>query len=152
MLDVVLSKRLRRDPRGRFVKGRSGNPAGRPPGMRNRATLAAEAMLDGEAAALTRKALDLALGGDATALKLCLDRVVAPRRERAVPFTMPPIGGPADLANAMAALAGAAAAGLITPGEAAQLAQVIETYIRAVETTDFERRLRAVEATPAARA
>ncbi len=114
-------------------------------------TVAAELMLDNEATALTRKALDLALDGDMTALRLCLDRIIAPRRERAVSFAMPPIAGAADLAGAMAALSGAAAQGAITPGEAAQLAQVVETYIRAIETTDFERRLRAVEATPAPR-
>lgn len=151
MHEMILPQHLRRDLRGRFVKGRSGNPAGRPPGIRNKATMAAEAMLDGEAEALTRKALDLALDGDPTALRLCLDRVVAPRRERAVAFTMPAIRDAADLARAMAALAGAAASGAITPGEAAQLAQVVETYIRAVETTDMERRLRLVEATAAPR-
>jgi hypothetical protein len=151
MHDTSLPTHLRRDRRGRFVRGHSGNLAGRPPGIRNRATMAAEAMLDGEAAALTRKALDLALEGDTAALRLCLDRVVAPRRERAVAFTMPAIRDAADLARAMAALAGAAAAGMITPGEAAQLAQVVETYIRAVETTDIERRLRLVEATGAPR-
>jgi uncharacterized protein DUF5681 len=147
----ILLKPHHRDPRGRFVRGRSGNPAGRPPGLRSRATLAAERMLDDEATALTRKALDLAHDGDPVALRLCLDRIIAPRRERAVSFTMPPIAGAADLAAAMAALTGAAAQGIITPGEAAQLAQVVETYIRAIETTDFERRLRAVEAAPAPR-
>jgi hypothetical protein len=151
MHDIALPQHLRRDPHGRFVKGHSGNSAGRPPGLRNRATLAAEAMLDGEAEALTRKALDLALDGDPTALRLCLDRIIAPRRERAVAFAMPPIAGAADLTQAMAALAGAAAAGTITPGEAAQLSQVVETYIRAVETTDIERRLRVMEASAAPR-
>jgi hypothetical protein len=77
--------------------------------------------------------------------------MIAPRRERAVSFTMPPIAGAVDLAGAMAALTAAAAQGIITPGEAAQLAQVVETYIRAIETTDFERRRRAVEAAPAPR-
>jgi hypothetical protein len=59
---------------GRFTKGESGNPAGRPRGSRNAVTLAAEAMLDGEAEALTRKAIDMALAGDTVALKLCIDR------------------------------------------------------------------------------
>jgi hypothetical protein len=151
MHDIILPKSAHRDPHGRFVRGRSGNPAGRPPGLRNRATLAAEQLLDNEAQALTRKAIDLAHDGDMTALRLCLERIVAPRRERTVNFTMPPIAGAADLAGAMAALAGAAAQGIITPGEAAQLSQVVETYIRALEATDFERRLRAVEATPVPR-
>jgi Family of unknown function (DUF5681) len=59
----------------RFQPGRSGNPSGRPRGARHRATLAAEALLDGEAAALTRKAIERALEGDATAMRLCLERI-----------------------------------------------------------------------------
>ena len=54
---------------GRFQKGRSGNPAGKPKGARHRATLAAEALLDGEAEALTRKAIELALAGDRAVTK-----------------------------------------------------------------------------------
>src|SRR5262245_41119418 len=62
-----------RNQRGRpFVKGQSGCPAGKPRGARHRTTLAAEALLDGEAEALTRKAVELALNGDSTALRLCL--------------------------------------------------------------------------------
>ena len=60
--------------RGRpFEKGRSGNPAGRPRGNRNRSTLAAQLLLQGEAEALTRKAVELALSGDPTALRLCIE-------------------------------------------------------------------------------
>jgi uncharacterized protein DUF5681 len=47
--------------RGRpFKPGQSGNPKDRPKGARNRATIAAESLLDGEAEALTRKAIELA--------------------------------------------------------------------------------------------
>jgi len=64
--------------RGRpFEKGRSGNPAGRPRGCRNRSTEAARLLLQGEAEALARKAVELALGGDPVALRLCLDRLIA---------------------------------------------------------------------------
>ena len=57
--------------RGRpFEKGRSGHPAGRRAGSRNRATLAAAALLEGESEALTRKAVELALVGDSTAMRL----------------------------------------------------------------------------------
>jgi hypothetical protein len=86
-------------PDGRFPKGRSGNPSGRPPGARNRATIAAEALLEGEDEVLTRKAIELALEGDTTALKLCLERIVPQRRSRAVASDLPPIERVEDLAG-----------------------------------------------------
>ena len=48
---------------------------------RNRATLAAMELLDGEAEALTRTAIDLALSGDMAALRLCIERIIPVRRE-----------------------------------------------------------------------
>ena len=69
------------DRRGRPGAFRRGNP-GRPRGARNKSTLAAMALLEGEAEALTRKAVELALGGDTVALKLVLDRILP--RERLV--------------------------------------------------------------------
>ncbi len=66
-----------------------GNP-GKPKGTRNRSTLAAEALLEGEAAALTRKAVDIAKGGDVAALGLCIERLVPPREDRPVRFSLPP--------------------------------------------------------------
>ena len=56
----------------RFRKGQSGNPSGRPRGARNKTTLAVEALLDGEAEVLTRKAIERAKDGDSVALRLCL--------------------------------------------------------------------------------
>src|SRR5258708_272852 len=54
-------------------------------------------LLDGEAEALARKAVELALGGDPTALRLCLDRIVMPRRERAVQLMLPEVRDAADM-------------------------------------------------------
>jgi hypothetical protein len=150
-LDLIKQeKQETRDRRGRFLRGRSGNPAGRPRGCRDRANRAARLLLEGKGEALTRKAVDLALGGDPAALRLCLDRIIGPCRERAIEFEMPVIGSAADLAGAMAAVAGATARGDVTPREAAQLSAVVEAYVRAVETTEFDRRLRALEAIDAA--
>ena len=58
-----------------FESGQSGNPKG----ARNKATLAAEALLDGKAEAITRKAIDLAKAGDLTAIRLCLERIIPAR-------------------------------------------------------------------------
>ena len=65
-----------------FKPGQSGNPDGRPKGARNATTMALEALLDGQANALTQKAIDLALTGDMAALRLCLDRILPPRKDR----------------------------------------------------------------------
>src|SRR5215472_10446070 len=86
------------NPEGRFKPGLSGNPAGRPPGSRNKATETAELLLEGEAVALTRKAVELALGGDPIALRLCLDRLIPPRRGRKVQLAnVPPVSSVAEL-------------------------------------------------------
>ncbi len=123
--------------RGRpFPKGQSGNPGGRPPGARNRAALLAEQMLADEAEALTRKAVELALGGDRWALRLCLERVVAPRREQPVQLPLPDA---VSLADAMAVISAAVSDGGITPLEASELGKPVDTFRRAVETADFER-------------
>lgn len=141
-----LSPRPPRRGRGRpFEKGRSGNPAGRRAGCRNRATIAAAALLEGEAAALTRRVVELALVGDPTAMRLCIERILPPCRERAVKFALPPIESAADIAAAMKAVTSALAGGALTPGEAGTIAQVVDTFVRAIETSDFDRRLRLVE-------
>jgi hypothetical protein len=132
--------------RGRpFRKGQSGNPHGRPAGARNRSTLAVEALLDGEAERLTRKAVALALEGDVTCLRLCIDRVLPPRRDRPVLFTIPAMNSADDASKAMAAITTAVACGELTPTEAAELSRVIEAYVKAIEITEIERRLKIIE-------
>src|SRR5205807_3276838 len=87
---------------GRFAPGRSGNPAGRPKGARNRATLFREALREGEAETLIRALVDRALAGDAVALRFCVDRLVAKPRARAVELDLAP-GAEADPAAIAAA-------------------------------------------------
>ena len=127
-----------------FAQGVSGNPAGRPPGARNRATEIAQALLDGEAEALARKCIELALDGDRVALKLCLERLV-PRRPRAIALDLPAIASTADLAPAIAAIAQGVAAGGLTPYDGAELARIFDAYAHAAEFGEFERRLQRIE-------
>jgi Family of unknown function (DUF5681) len=146
MSKIPSTQKSQRRVRGRpFAKGQSGNPAGRRPGCRNKATRAAELLLDGEAEALIRKAVELALGGDLLALRICLDRIIAPRRERPVALALPAIRSAADIAPAMGAVAAALANGAIGTGQAAELSQMVATFVDAIETSDFERRLRWLE-------
>jgi hypothetical protein len=109
-------------------------------------------LLAGESEALTRKAVELALVGDPTAMRLCLERILPACRERAVKFALPPIESAADIAAAMKAVTSALADGAITPGEAATIAAVVDTFVRAIETSDFDRRLQLMEESFASRA
>lgn len=132
--------------RGRpFKPGQSGNPNGRPKGARHKTTLAIEAILDGEAEGLTRKAVELALAGDITALRLCLDRLAPVRRDRPVTFDLPKVETTDDLPKATQAIMEAVAGGELTPSEAAELGKVVDAHAKAIEVTDLHRRLAALE-------
>jgi hypothetical protein len=135
----------RRKQAGGFQKGQSGNPRGRPAGSRNNATLACEALLEGQAEALTQKAVEMALGGDTVALKLCLERICPVRKDRAVRFPLPPITSARDAADIAAAVAQAVAAGQLTPSEAAEIGKLIEIYVKAYQTAELNDRVACVK-------
>ena len=128
-----------------FKPGQSGNPGGRPKGSRNRVTLALESLLDGEAHALTQKAVELALGGDLVALRICLDRILPPRKDRTVLFELPSIATIEDAPRPMAAITAAIAQGEITAAEASDVSQLVDAYVRSVEASDLAKRLRTIE-------
>lgn len=129
----------------KFKPGESGNPGGRPKGALNKVTLATQALLDGEAAALTRKAVELAKAGNPMALRLCLERVLPPRKDRPISLSLPPLKGAADLPQALGAILAAVAQGGITPAEGQVLTGMLEMYRRGLETNDHEARLLALE-------
>ncbi len=132
--------------RGQFKPGQSGNPKGRPKGARHRATLAALELLDGEAEALTRKAVDLALEGDSVALRLCLGRIAPPRKDAPVSFALPEMKNAGDALTAINSIVQAVAKGELTPGEATSLAGLIEAFRKVAETDDLEQRITRLEA------
>lgn len=98
-----------------FKPGKSGNPSGKPKGARNKTTLAMQSLLDGEAEAITRKAVEMAKGGDTTAMRLVMERLIAPRKDRAVPFELPKLQTAADALKAATSIVEAVAAGDLTP-------------------------------------
>ncbi len=126
---------------GRFTEG---NP-GRPKGARHRATMAALALLEGDGERLARKAVELALAGDTTALRLCLERIAPPRKDAPISFTVPKMETAGDAAAAAGAVLQAVGQGELTPIEAAHITGLIESFRRTLETSELEARITKLE-------
>jgi hypothetical protein len=131
-----------RDPNGRFVPGRSGNPAGKKRGTRNRATVLREALRDGEDIAAARIVIDKALAGDAVAARFLLDRLTPRPRGRAVELDLPEGARAADVLAASNATVAAMAAGEITPNEALTVTRVLDGKLRALKAAAKEKKTR----------
>ncbi len=129
---------------GRFASGNR-HGRGRREGSRHKASIAVDALLDGDAEALTRKAIDLALAGDTVALRLCMERICPPRRDRTVKLKMARLQAPQDVLQAIATVVDAVGRSAITPSEGQALASLIEVQRKAIELVEMEQRLAAVE-------
>jgi hypothetical protein len=129
----------------KFKPGQSGNPGGRPKGALNKITLAAQALLDGEAEVLTRKVVELAKAGNPMALRLCLERLLPPRQDRPINFNLAKIQGVEDLPQALLAILEAVSQGEITPKEGQSLTDMLAAYRRGVETTSLAAKITALE-------
>ena len=128
-----------------FQKGQSGNPSGRPRGALNRATVLAQTLLSERAESIAGKVIELAERGDMTALRVCIDRLVPVIKHQPIAVELPPIEKPADSVDAAASIAAAVAAGELTATEAAELAKVVDVYVRALDSKGFDERLSKLE-------
>ena len=128
-----------------FEKGRSGNPAGKPKGARHKTTLLAEMLMADDVEAVVVAVINAAKGGDMAACRIILDRIAPARRDNPVAFELPKIERPADAVAAGAAILAAVAHGSLTPSEAGEVYKLIEGFVRTLEASEFEARLRALE-------
>jgi hypothetical protein len=129
----------------RFQSGQSGNPSGRPRGALNRATVLAQELLSARVESIAGKLIELAEGGDMRAIRVCMDRLVPAIKHQPIAVELPPIEKPADSVEAVASIAAAVAAGELTATEAAQLANVVDVYVRALDSKGFDERLSKLE-------
>lgn len=129
-------------PPGRWKTGESGNPAGRKPGTGEVAKI--RAAIANRLPELLDKLMVQALEGDTAAARLLLERAVAPLKanEQAVVLDLP-TGGTLT-AKATAVLA-AAAAGVLAPGQAAQLITAMGTLAKITELDELAARVAALE-------
>ena len=131
-----------RNTAGQFAAGNTG----RPKGSRNKATIAIENLLQGQAEALTQIAVAKALEGDSVALRLCTERIAPTPKDAAVTFSMPTMSNALDAAEAAGSVLRAVSEGELTPTEATRVMGLIDSYRRTLELTEIEERLRILEA------
>src|SRR5262245_43736574 len=116
-----------------FVKGQSGNPAGRPPGARNRKTLIAEAVFEAHAEQIAAYAVERALMGANAALRLCIGVLLPRATERPVPFALPEITSAQDVERAAVGITAAVGTGELTPREALELLRLVDRSMKIIE-------------------
>jgi hypothetical protein len=131
---------------GRWQRGQSGNPSGKPKGARHVALIALDAIGAAGAHGVLTAVVTAAKGGDMRAADILLRRLWPERKGRPVEFDMPPMRTAADIVSALGSVAGAVAAGDLSPEEGQAVAAILEAQRRAVETTDLETRIATLEA------
>ena len=129
---------------GSFKPGNAGGP-GRPRGVRNKSTLVLEKMMTDDGADVVRAVIKRAKDGEVQAARIVLDRILPIRKGRAVEIDLPVLETAGDVVAGIGVVARAMAEGEITPEEAQVMASVIEVQRKAIETTEIEARLDALE-------
>ena len=138
---IITHEKRGRNTAGQFSAGNSG----RPRGSRNKATIAIESLLQGQAEALTQTAVTKALEGNSVALRLCMDRIAPALKDQAVSFSLPNMNNALDASEAAGSVLTAFSEGDLTPIEATRVMSLIDSYRRTLELTEIEQRLQALE-------
>jgi uncharacterized protein DUF5681 len=145
-MDAENSGSHQRKARGRpFRPGQSGNPWGKPRGVRNRATLLLDKMAETDAADVLSAVISRAKKGDVTAASMIMARVWPARKGRAIAFDLPPLRTAADLAAALGRIAQAIGSGILSPEEGQAVGAVLEMQRKALELTELEARVVVLE-------
>ena len=131
---------------GRNTAGQlSAGNNGRLKGSRNKATIAIESLLQGQAEALTQTAITQALGGDSLALRLCMEPIAPAPKDQPASFNLPKMNNALDASEAAGSVLTAVSEGELTPIEATRVMGLIDSYRRTLELTEIEQRLQALE-------
>jgi hypothetical protein len=134
----------------KFEPGQSGNPAGRPPGARNKTTLALEAAFYAEAEAVVARVIERAKGGHPAAMRLCMERALPVGRGRPLPIALPVVKTAEDAQAATAEIMAALADGAISAGETVDLLRVVEGLTRTAGSIGIVKKLARQEVARAA--
>ncbi len=128
----------------KFLPGKSGNPAGRPKGSRNRHSLLRESLVTAsEAREVVAKLVESAKAGDTAAAGILMDRLWPKLRPQApvAQFDLPA----ADLAQQAEAVVREMADGRLPVEQGSQILGSLSAVARIKEVSEFEKRLEALE-------
>ena len=132
-------------PKQLFVKGQSGNPKGKPKGVRHSATQITYALIEGNLQEVLETVVERAINGDMTACRMILDKVLPNTKDRPVTIDLPEINDLNGVGFAQAEILQAVATGDITPNEGERIASIVEARRRSLETIDLEARISQLE-------
>lgn len=128
-----------------WKKGESGNPTGKPAGVRNKATVMVQSIMESGAQEIAEAVVGLAKEGDLSAARLVLERLLPPAKERPISLALPSTNTAGGIAEAQQAILQAVAAGDLLLGEGTALSSIVEARRKAVETLQLEQRITALE-------
>ena len=123
-----------------FVKGKSGNPKGRPAG-KTAATLLRKKIAD-NMPGIVEALVDNALHGDVQAAKILIDRICPPLKPQSQVISLPVNGSLAEQGDEIIK---ATLGGLIPPDVGSQLITALSAQAKVVETDELTRRIEALE-------
>lgn len=124
-----------------FKTGKSGNPSGRPKGVKDRRVALREKLLP-HADQLIEMVTTFAKSGDMAAMKIVMDRIIPPLKEEPIHVRIPKIESAADCTQAQAYVVNAVSAGDMLPSEGQAMSNLIEAQRRAYETTELAQQMR----------
>jgi len=127
----------------KFQPGESGNPDGRPKGSKDKRTQYRE-LFEPHADDLIQKVIDMAIAGDTTCLKMCIDRLVSPIRAKNATVTLDDIEG--TLTEKGEKIIAAMGNGEVTPSDASSMLSALAAQARIIEIDDLEQRIKRLEA------
>lgn len=130
---------------GRFLKGHSGNPAGKPRGAKNQSSLVAERLFADEIQEICGSVIAQAKAGNMQAAKIILDRLLPPIKDKPIRIDLPKITSSNDLVRAIECITFAVGSGQISPLEGEAIARIIDIHIKTLELNEFEKRLSNLE-------
>lgn len=125
-----------------FVKGVSGNIAGRPKGIPDRRTVYRES-LQKRAPDIINALIEKALDGDTTAMRICVDRILPTLKASDAPVNIQLDG---DMSKQGQQVLDALGNGTLSPSEAGAVFSALQAQARLIESDELIERVEKLEA------